>query len=160
VVGPDGGSLQADTIINVFCGGTFADIECGAPAEAVAGSQSINIYTSLGMQHGLTLLAQYQRDPMSSFGKDVLQQLSQTSGAVQEFIIAGYAGSVLGAGGAVAVSSLTFTKVVAYTVTASLLIEFIEQSLEPAQVQNIHIPEEDEDEEPMQRTPVTGPPVP
>jgi hypothetical protein len=40
---------------------------------------------------------------MSSFGKDVVQQLSQMSGAAEQFIILGSAGTAIGAaGGAVA----------------------------------------------------------
>ncbi len=86
-------------VITVSCGGSFAQINCAAPPQAAAGSQSLSIYTSLGMQNGLSLLAQYQADPMSSSGKDILQQLSQMSGAAQKFIIMGYAGSVFGAAG-------------------------------------------------------------
>jgi RHS repeat-associated protein len=89
--------------ITVSCGGTFSVIGCAAPSQAAAGPGSISIYTSLGMQYGLNLLAQYQADPMSSFGKDVVQQLSQMSGSARAFIIVGYAGSVISAaGGAVA----------------------------------------------------------
>ncbi len=51
------------------------------------------------MQYGLSLLARYQADPMSSFGKDTLQQLSYLSGSAQAFIIVGYGGSVLGGAG-------------------------------------------------------------
>jgi hypothetical protein len=90
-------------VITVSCGGTFAQIACAAPPQAVAGSQPISIYTSLGMQYGLRLLAQYQANPMSSSGKDVLQQLSQMSSSAEAFIIVGYGGSVMvAAGGAVA----------------------------------------------------------
>lgn len=83
-------------VITVACGGTFSVISCAPPPQALNGSSPVGIYTSLGMQYGLSLLAQYQADPMSSSGKDILQQLSQMSSSAQAFIIAGYAGSVLG----------------------------------------------------------------
>jgi hypothetical protein len=95
----DSATCAANTCITVSCGGTFAQIDCDPPTQAVEGSQWLSIYTSLGLQHGLTLLSQYQADPMSSFGKDVLQQLGPASSAAEEFIIQGYASSVIAATG-------------------------------------------------------------
>jgi hypothetical protein len=63
------------------------------------GSQWISIYTSLGMQHALTLLAQNQPDPMSSSGRDVLQQLSQMAPAAEGLIAIGGAGPAIVVGG-------------------------------------------------------------
>lgn len=102
----NGRALSGPTTIWVYCGGTFAIINCSAPENAIAGSQSVSIYTSLGMQYGLSLLSRYQADPMSSSGKDVLQQLSQMSGSAQAFIIVGYGGSVLGGAGEAIASDL------------------------------------------------------
>ena len=93
-------------VITVPCSGTFSQIDCAAPSQAVAGSQGISIYTSLGMQYGLGLLAQYQADPMSSSGKDILQQLSQMSSSAQAFIILGYGGSVSGSGAGAVIGDL------------------------------------------------------
>ncbi|HEX6802153.1 MAG TPA: RHS repeat-associated core domain-containing protein [Terriglobales bacterium] len=91
-------TLKAD--ITVRCSGTFSVIDCAPPPEAVAGSQSISILTNLGMQGQLAQLAQYQANPM--LYKDVINQLSDMSGAAENFIIVGYAGSAAGSiGGAV-----------------------------------------------------------
>jgi hypothetical protein len=43
---------------------------------------------------------------MSSFGKDVLQQLGQMSGAAEQFIIMGYGSSVISAAGGAVVADL------------------------------------------------------
>jgi len=69
------------------------------PAQALLGSLPISIYTSIGTQYGLSLLAQYQADAMSSSGKEALQLLSQASRSAEQFIIVGAAGSIAGAAG-------------------------------------------------------------
>jgi hypothetical protein len=53
-------------------------------------------YDSSDKIKGRATRPQYQADPMSSSGKDILQQLSQMSSSAQAFIIVGYGGSVLG----------------------------------------------------------------
>jgi hypothetical protein len=94
--------VQGAYSITVPCGGTFAEIDCAAPPQAVADSQGVSILTSLGIQSGLLLLSEYQADPMSESGKAILQQLGQMSNSATAFIIAGYGSSVLGSvGGAV-----------------------------------------------------------
>ena len=105
-VPPDGSE-----VITVNCGGTFAEIDCDPPPEAVAGSQGISILTSNGMRYNLGLLAAYQGDPMSSFGKDVLRRLDAIADEAQQFIILNYAGSALGGAAGAFAGNLGLMKV-------------------------------------------------
>ena len=83
--------------ITVHCSGTFSSFGCAAPPEAIAGPETVGFLTSIGMQGQLAQLAEYQADPM--LYKDVIRQLGAMSGAAEDFIIYGYAGSLVGSMG-------------------------------------------------------------